>query len=273
MIRLAMAIMVASNVLWAEYVIESVQFQDAESSRIIIEGSGKMQEIPKPTIDHNSIEWRLPSAALSETLGAKVDHVAPSALLQRYTIYPIQPKGVAVKILVNGDEKGLVDRTKLVATGNRIQLDVKYPTIPNATLALLSEEHKPLALGASDGAVMEKRSWSGMIWGIAVAVLAISGIVAVGYRVLKKKGATKGTRKYLVEALSVCPVGTKSSVALVKVGTDFILVGVSPTQVNFLANLDKLSEEYSQEFQYERSAFKQAVQDEFKKIRGPIPSV
>ncbi|MFM8315766.1 MAG: flagellar biosynthetic protein FliO, partial [Deltaproteobacteria bacterium] len=74
-----------------------------------------------------------------------------------------------------------------------------------------------------------------------------------------------GIRKYLVEQLSYVPIGgMKSGVALVKVGGDFVLLGVTPNQVTFLSSLPKLSEQYEEENQFEKNTFNEAIQEQLR---------
>jgi flagellar biogenesis protein FliO len=100
-------------------------------------------------------------------------------------------------------------------------------------------------------------------------VFICAGVVsALVVRFLKRTGKSRGTRKYLVEQLSFCPLGNKSGVSLLKIGGEFVLVGVTPQQVSLLSALPKLEAQYEDDAQLERSAFREAVHEELSRIHG-----
>jgi flagellar biogenesis protein FliO len=86
---------------------------------------------------------------------------------------------------------------------------------------------------------------------------------------LQKKGKLAGSRKYLIENLSYVPLGSnnKNAVCLIKVGSEFVLVGVSPQQVTFLSHLPKLESQYESESKFERNVFEEAIQEELNKMQ------
>jgi len=56
-------------------------------------------------------------------------------------------------------------------------------------------------------------------------------------------------------------------VSLLKVGTEFVLVGITPNQISMLSHLPKLQEQYAEETGFERGIFKEAVSEEVQRLR------
>ncbi len=107
---------------------------------------------------------------------------------------------------------------------------------------------------------------------VGVAILLIlAGATAFGLKALKTQSVRQGSRKYLIEKMSYANLGPKSGVCLLKVGKEFVLVGVTPQQINFLSTLPELTKEYNTENKGESDSFREAVQEEFKRIKGKPP--
>jgi len=136
------------------------------------------------------------------------------------------------------------------------------------------EEEKPLTLNVEKMAE-ETKSSSG--WKILL-VLAVVGVSGVGtyflLKLLKKQGfkMSSGSRKYLIENLSYSSIGPggKAGVGLVKVGSEFMLLGITSNQVTLLSNLPELAKKYEEESRFERSSFKSAVEQELQKIQTKV---
>ena len=77
----------------------------------------------------------------------------------------------------------------------------------------------------------------------------------------------RGSRKYLIEHLSTYQLSPKSSVSLLKIGEEFVLIGVTPSQVNHLSSLPMLEKIYHEENRFERETFKEAVSQEANALR------
>jgi flagellar biogenesis protein FliO len=137
-----------------------------------------------------------------------------------------------------------------------------------ATIKLLQEEQAPIATEASAAKSSSSAGWVRLFLALFVFSLAGGGAY-VAAKFLKKQGAFRGSRKYLVENLAYCPVGPggKTGVGLIKVGSEFVLVGVTGQQVSFLSNLPKLSAQYESENHFERDTFRAAVEEEVQRLK------
>lgn len=142
------------------------------------------------------------------------------------------------------------------------------PSKPGAALAeYLRSEEQPLngmkAAGEDKG-----KSW-GLLQALAgFAVIACAaGATFLCVQFLKRRGGRQGSRKYLIEQLSYCPMGPKMGISLVKVGPELVLVGVTPNHISFLSAVPRLNETYFEESRYERGAFQEAVQEEVSRAR------
>src|SRR5690606_14075960 len=75
-----------------------------------------------------------------------------------------------------------------------------------------------------------------------------------------------GTRRHLIETVAQAPLaGGKASVAILRVGSEFVMVGVTPNSVSHLSNLPKLQEEYEAETSLERDSFKEAIAQQVRR--------
>jgi flagellar biogenesis protein FliO len=138
----------------------------------------------------------------------------------------------------------------------------------NTVKELLKEEQQPLIFSASEG----KKKDSSPIMTTILFILFTAGASVGGVflmKFLQKKGKLAGSRKYLIENLSYVPLGSnnKNAVCLIKVGSEFVLVGVSPQQVTFLSHLPKLESQYESESKFERNVFEEAIQEELNKMQ------
>ncbi|NDD05493.1 MAG: hypothetical protein EB078_11345 [Proteobacteria bacterium] len=86
-------------------------------------------------------------------------------------------------------------------------------------------------------------------------------------RTVKNKVGLKGTRRYLIEQLGYHSLGAKSGVSLLRIGQEFVLVGVTPNSINIISHLPKLREQYEEETGFERGVFKQAIAEEVQRLK------
>jgi len=130
----------------------------------------------------------------------------------------------------------------------------------------LREEQKPLNT-QTIGKTETKATSHGYYIFVVCLVLVLAGACTFFViRFLRRNGGFRGSRKFLIEQLSYCPLGTKMGVALLKIGREFILVGVTPNQINILSNMPVLAEQYGEEAKYERDHFDKAVKEELSRI-------
>lgn len=188
---------------------------------------------------------------------------------------PSDNESLRAEISVNGSVEGLDKRTKLQKTADGAwQLELLLPAgISSAAIELLKEEQTPVL---SDKPKKVAASGPGSLATTAIVLLLVA--VAVGgtgfaWRVLKAKGVRSGSRRYLIENLAQVPVGPqgKASVCLLRVGAEFVLIGVSGQNVSYLSGLPKLTEQYEQDTELERSSFREAVAEESRRV-VPTPA-
>lgn len=217
-------------------------------------------------VQDNSLEISLPGTVLSKEHGDKIELVAPHALIKRVSFINTTNSTVKGKVVLNGSMEEIQKRVGISKAGNDVVMTVDYPRQNSSTLRLLQEEQIPL-VGQKKNLQQESQSnYRTAITLVTVFFLLIGVAGFVFFRFFRQKGALRGARKYLIEQLGYCPVGTKAGVSLLKIGKDFVLVGITPNQISMLSHLPKLQEEYEEESGFERSVFKQAVAEEFKKL-------
>ena len=260
-----LSLLMLVSTLGLGFEISSVKVGGDSQASVEFIGTGN-RSIPTYKVNGNAIEVSFNNSNLSAIHQGKLDVNSPHALVQRVSLFEAEGKQVRAVIVVNGSLEGIKNRISVSegATGATLKLD--YPKVGNSTLDLLKEEQAPLQDLRSE----VKKESRGFQWVQLVLFLVV--VVGAGastffvVKFAKTKGNWGGSRKYLIEQLSYVPIGgTKSGVALVKVGSDFVLLGVTPNQVNFISNLPKLSAQYEEESSFEKTAFSEAVQEQ---IRG-----
>lgn len=212
------------------------------------------------------LEIVLPGTVLSKEHGDKIELLGPHALIKRISFINTTNTTVKGKVVLNGSMEEIQKRIGISKVGNDLVMTVDYPRQNSSTLRLLQEEQTPLT-GPKKSLQQESQSNYRTALTLVTLFFLIIGVGGfVFFRFFRQKGALRGARKYLIEQLGYCPVGTKSGVSLLKIGKDFVLVGITPNQISMLSHLPKLQEEYEEESGFERSVFKQAVAEEFKKL-------
>lgn len=222
-------------------------------------------ESPRLEVKEGTVELLFPNVQLKSALGEKLEMQNPHALLGRIVALPTE-RGLRTKLFVQGSPEGLRDRIQWAKQPGVLELLIEFPAGAKSTLKLLQQENKPWNIAEAN----KKPTASGFSWltQLGVAVLFILMAVAGFFflRFLRKKTSFRGPRKFLIENMAYCPIGQggKVGVALMKVGTEFVLVGVSPNQVTFLSSLPKLESQYQEENRFERETFQEAVQQEVR---------
>lgn len=246
--------------------IDSVKVTGDKTADVVFNGA---TVAPTMQVDDNTIDLVFADTKLADSLGGKVDLLSPHTLVQRVSAYPTERGAVRAKLVINGTAEGLRQRLQVKAENGAVHLAIRYPAGADATLSLLKEEQAPLGSEALSAPVPAAHTGWGRLF-VAFFVFALAGGgTYVAARFMKKKGAWVGSRKYLVENLAFCPVGPggKSGVSLIKVGSEFVLVGVTPNQVSFLSNLPRLAEQYETENKFERDTFRAAVEEEVHRMK------
>jgi flagellar biogenesis protein FliO len=263
------AALVAAPSAWATYHINAVTVNGDKQADVAF--SLTDADAPNPTIkiEDNIVELSFNGAELGDRLGDKVELVAPHALVNRVSAFSPEPRTVRARIAVNGSLDNLKNRVSLKRSKDGVTLVVTYPKGENATLDLLKEEQLPFGKGLGEKPAKTASFGATQILLISLMFVLAGAASYFFVRFLRSKSGAKGTRKYLIEQVSYCPLGPKLGVSLIKVGTDFVLVGVTPNQISMLSTLPKLQREYEDSSSFERENFKQAVKEEFDRIKTP----
>lgn len=238
--------------------------------KFILEGT-KFAGRPVLAIRENRIEATLSGVQFANPMEEKIDLNSPHVLLSQISAFPVRDGGIRVTLLVNGSLERLRDRLSFTQDGNNLLLKLAFPATHDPSLGLLKEEQQPLRT-VSDA--KPSRAGSG-IWSALVLVLVLAaaggGTFAIA-KVVKKQGSRQGTRKFLVETLAYSPIAgnPKAGVAVLKVGSDLVLVGVTANQVTMISDLPKLNAQFESEQELERESFRDAVSDEVRRLKRPV---
>jgi len=228
--------------------------------------------LPVMHVNDNVVELTFGDTELDESTGAPAELTSPHTLIRRIGTFAVNKNTVKSRIVVNGTTEDLKQRIHLTREGGSVNLSIDFPKGANSTAQLLKEEEMPISI-ASVTAKPISATPSGAQLAIVLFVFILAGAATYFFaKFLKQRGQIKGTRKYLVEQLSYCPVGNKAGVSLLKIGNEFILVGVTAQNVSMLSNLPKLQEQYDGEVSLERKDFKVAVDEEFSRLNKYQPS-
>jgi flagellar biogenesis protein FliO len=245
--------------------ISSVKVQGEHEALVQFHGVGPKPSAPTFKVAGNTIEVSLGNAILKDVYQGKLDVSSPHALVHRVSVYETSNKLLKATIVVNGSLEGLKNRVSFGEGGDAVNLKIEYPKVGNSTLDLLKEEQLPIQeISTTNKKEAKSFQWVQLVLFFVVMIAAGVGTFFV-VKFAKAKGAWGGSRKYLIEQLSYVPIGgTKSGVALVKVGSEFVLLGVTPNQVSFLSSLPKLTQNYEEETLFEKNTFKEAVQEQIR---------
>lgn len=247
--------------------INEVVVTDQEKAHILISGDLSSQ-LPQWRSEKNFIELTIPNTKLSKKLTetSKLELEEPHILIKRLTAIENSGK-VQLRFILNGSLEGLKDRLKLIPAEKGFLVSLDYPMKNATALKLLQQEQAPI----SSTDLKAPKSSSSAVSPIAtvitlfLAFTALLGFMFVRYT--KKQASVRGTRKYLIEQVSYFPLGTKTGVSLVKVGKEFVLLGVTPQSITTLSHMPKLQEQYEEETGFERGVFKESVAEEMHKMR------
>lgn len=247
------------------YQIQSVKVVGDKAAEIQFVGNGNIP-IPTYKVSEGVLELSFVGAQMSEANQGKLDLEAPHALIRRISVYSPEKDLVRARIVINGSSDNLKQRFNLARAENGISATLEYPQGDSATLSLLKEEQMPIANITTEGKKEARFPYLQTVL-ILFLLLTAGGTTFFFVKVLKKKGGLRGSRRHLIEQMGYISLGAKTGVSLIKVGREFVLVGITPTQINFLSNLPKLQEQYDEETHFERGVFREAMNEEVERIR------
>lgn len=218
----------------------------------------------------NVLELTFNGTTLAQETEGKLDLSSPHPLIKRVSAFQSEKDVVRVNVVMNGSLDGIDERVRLEKNANGITLKCAYPKGDVSFLDSLKEEEIPLTQTQKSG---EKKAEKEMGVGVTIAItllaLVFFGCAAFySFRFLKTKGGFRGTRKFLIEQLGYCPLGPKMGVSLIKIGEEFVLLGVTPGNISMLSSLPKLRDQYLEENKFERNTFKEAVEEEYNRMKA-----
>lgn len=247
--------------------ISNIEVKDKEKAQIVISGELSPQ-LPQWGSDKNIVDLSFPKTTLSKELteSSKIELDSPHVLVKRLSAIEEAGK-VKIRMVLNGSIEGLKDRIKIIPAEKGVVLSVDYPVQNASALRLLQQEQAPIS--TAEMRTQKKASTYNPIATVIILFLAFSAVLGFLFvRYTKKQTSLRGTRKYLIEQVSYFPLGTKSGVSLVKVGNEFVLLGVTPQSITTLSHLPKLQTQYEEESGFERGVFQESVAEEMHKMRA-----
>lgn len=246
--------------------INAVKITGQENAQLTFSGAFSGQQ-PSWKMNGSTLEIVWAEQKLAKEQGEKIEIESPHALIKRVTLTPAGKDSVKARIHLNGSTEDMKERVKFSQQTNEFKLSIDYPKQNASTLKLLQEEQTPLAQAVTSGKVDSSGNYRGAV-GMVTGFLLLFVLGAWGFfRVFRKKGVFRGPRRYLIEQLGYCPLGAKAGVSLLKVGQEFVLVGVTPNQISVLSQLPKLQQQYEDESAIERGIFQETVNKHVDQLR------
>jgi len=249
---------------FANSTLTNVKVSGEKEASLQFEGAGNE---PSWKIRSNVLELTFLDTLLDENTEGKIDISSPHPLIKRVSAFQLEKDVVRVNIVMNGSVEEMKERVTFDKSSKGVSMRCAYPKGDTSLLDSLKEDEIPLTQAVKES---NKKSEKGA--GVTIAVTAVSLLlfVFIGFysiKFLKSKGGIRGTRKYLIEQMGYCPLGPKMGVSLIKIGEEFVLLGVTPGNISMLSALPKLRDQYMEETKFERNVFKEAVEEEFNRMK------
>ncbi len=246
--------------------IQSVKVAGDSSAEVSFLSDTALPSMPKLNVDGNRVDLTFPGVSVAASLLSQSEISSPHALVQKITVSALEGGGAQVRLVVNGSTEKLRDRVKLQKNDGTVALVLTYPSASTATLKLFQEEQSSIATAAAPST--EAKGGFGWFRLLLIMVLFAAAGATTWFVVkfAKKRAVWSGSRKHLIELVASAAVGdNKASVAIVRVGTEFVMVGVTASQVNLISRLPKLEAQFEEESSLERGSFKEAIEEEVRR--------
>jgi len=239
-----------------------------ERAEITFYTNGNSKGLPSIRFENNTIEVTLKDMVLPKQFDGKIDLASPHTLINRLSAYAPRADLLRTRIVIKGSTEKLKERVTVSTVPEGIRLSIAYPAQVASTMELLKQEDALLIAPTVEKEKAESTNNTAQLF-IAIMVILMAAVVTYfAVRFLRKKGHRGGSRKYLIEQMSYCALGTKSGVALLRVGNEFVLVGITPNQITQLSSMTNLQKRYEDESSFERDAFSDVVKQEFNKLKS-----
>lgn len=83
----------------------------------------------------------------------------------------------------------------------------------------------------------------GAVWSLVVALVLVTGAAAAATWVLRHWKGSVGRREGPLQLVHVIALGPRERLALVKVGGRYLVVGITPTSINRVAELSDMTDD------------------------------
>ncbi|MBY0369173.1 flagellar biosynthetic protein FliO [bacterium] len=247
-------------------VLQNVRVTGEDQALVQFEGEAST---PRLTVDGNHVELVFSGTTLGAELTKNGEISSPHALVQRIKLHTDAQGATHATLTVNGSEEKLRDRVKLQKTADGVNAVLSFPAGSGATFQLLKEEQASIAPAKTTTA--EGKGGFGVVRLLLVLFLFAATGIAAWYFVkfTRKQTSWRGSRKHLIETVAQTSVGeSRGSVAILRVGGEFVMVGVTSQNISFLSNLPKLAAQYEEDSTLERQSFRDAMVEQAKKTTG-----
>lgn len=252
---------------WA-YTLDGVTVQGGDRAEVLFNIKQAEESVPQIQVNGSAVEIVFLGAEFSKEMTQRSwSSVHP--LIQSLQLSG-EKGSVKAKLLVAGTAEALKKRVRLEKNEKAVRLFIDYPLNAEGKTASRWQDSEQLPLGNLDAKTEKAKSGQPLVVIFVVMLLVVvSGAVAVWY-IKNAKGHPfkRGSRKYLIEQVAYHSLGNRNGVSLLKVGSEFVLVGITPQNVTMLSHLPELKKRYEDETQFEREEFKVAVEDELGRIAG-----
>lgn len=269
---LSLFVGVLTTQVFAQAEIQNVTVEGGALATVRVQCVACSDRAPTIRVENNQIELVWNDAVLHARYNGKFEVGQPHALIQRMSLFSSDKNTVKGIVVIRGSSENLERRLQMSHGSAGTSLQIAYPNSTSAALALLqNEEEKPIVVKAASPKAITPKFGTFQLIGILVVVLLAAVTSVFGARFLRQKAHRGGSRRFLIEKLAQMPLESKASVCLLKVGSELVFVGVTGQQVSFLSSMPRLQEEYDSESRLERRAFRDAVEDEFRRLKDTPP--
>lgn len=236
---------------------------DKNQAKINFDFLGKALKDSTYRLEGNSIEISFPGVTLTEDELGQLSSMGPHPLIHRIVSFQSEKNLAKARVILNGSVENLSNRLHLQRSGNVLSVQIDYP---DKVSALQFEESLPLKLDAKKEKKEAAVNPTKLLITFGLFILTMGGAGFVYYRRANKSRPKAGSRKFLIENLSYCAITPKSGVSLIKVGQEFVLLGVTPENITMLSSLPKLQGQYEEEAILERDVFRHVVKNELDRV-------
>lgn len=250
------------------YTLDGVTVQGGERAEVLFNIKHAEESVPQIQVNGNAVEIVFLGAEIAKEMTQR-SWSAVHPLIQSISVAP-EKSSVKAKMVIAGTAEELKKRVKLEKNEKAVRLLVEYPLGAVGATASRWQDSELLPIGNLDAKAEKAKGGQPLVvLFVVIFLVLVSGGVAVWY-IKNAKGHPfkRGSRKYLIEQVAYHSLGNRNGVSLLKIGAEFVLVGITPQNVTMLSTMPELKKRYDDESQFEREEFKVAVEDELGRLKG-----